>query len=100
MNDKILFEGITQESRMIRFRRILVGAPDFVQFENKINQFFTSHGAAYDYLISKLKVQGMFHILRRKGLNDLKALLHVISFAQETKMNMQMFVNALGQGRK
>ena len=67
MDEKFLFEGITQESRMIRFRRILCGHQKFGEFETSVNQFFTRFEKEYEYLITIKQVQRMFEILREKN---------------------------------
>jgi hypothetical protein len=87
---------------MTIFRRILSGPPNFnfCQFEKKILQFFTIHSAAYEYLITIMEVQGMFHNLRLQGLNNLEALLELVSMVQENKMSMKDFFIALGLTRR
>ena len=77
---------------MTIFRRILSGPPnfDFCQFEKKILQFFTIHSAAYEYLITIMEVQGMFHNLRLQGLNNLEALLDMISMVQDNNNTLAL----------
>ena len=100
METDFLFQGISSESRLIRFERILHGQDTFEQFHFHANSFFTRHCAAYEYLFTNAAVLKIFENLQREGLNDLMTLLRLISMVQSKKKTFQEVVGAIGLTKK